>query len=151
MHKISVAGGFLVLSLAAARVDAQMVDAQTQVNLRDSVAGSAIAPVMALEGPGSEIGATVRQLRPDEAVAPGHGVVVESVAKDSPAARGGLKTGDIIFWARGMNIAEPKEFAGRVHDAPPGEVFPMAVVRDGVQMKITLVPEVARIGSSEQP
>jgi predicted metalloprotease with PDZ domain len=154
MRKMTVAGGFLVVAFATARVDAQMVDAQTQIRLTESVAASDIPPVVTLEDPGSEIGATVRKLRSGEAVAPklGRGVVVESVTMDGPASRAGLKPGDIIFfYARGADIDEKKQFARLVHETPPGHVLPVAVVRDGVQMALELIPELGRAGPSQQP
>jgi hypothetical protein len=160
MWKMTVVGGFLTLTLAAARVDAQIVDAQTQINLRDNVlpgaiygmSGSGLPPIVALEGPGSEIGASVRTLRPDETVAEGRGVVVESVATDGPALRAGLKPGDIIlFYTWGVYIDDTRAFARLVRDTPPGRMLPAAIVRDGKRIEISLIPEPARAGSSEQP
>jgi len=173
MRGMLVVGGFLVLSFTVVRVDAQLVDAQTQIYLRDlagsihGVAGSAIPPVAVLEGPAvlegravvsspvmlespdPRIGATVRSLRPDEAAAAhGHGVVVERVAKDGPAFRAGLEPGDIIllydFSGRGVDTDDTREFARRVHDTPPGGVLPLAVVRGGMRLIVSLVPESGR-------
>jgi S1-C subfamily serine protease len=172
MRRMTVVGGFLVLSLAVARIEAQMVDTQTQIYVRDHVlpgsiygmAGSAVPPVMVLdgpsavpslvglEGPGPEIGATVRTRRPDEPAVQGRHVVVESVAKDGPAFRAGVKPGDIIvFYPWGPDVDGTRAFARRVHETPPGQVLPVVVVRGDTRLMVSLVPEPARARSPEQP
>jgi hypothetical protein len=173
MRTMMIVGGVLVVLLGVARVDAQIVDAQTQIYLKDltgsvqGVAGSAVPPVavlegpravppaVVLEGPGPEIGATVRRLRPDDPAVQGHGVVVESVAKDGPAFRVGLRPGDIIlfsvFSAPSVDVDATREFARRVRETPPGGVLPLVVVRDGVRLMVSVVPEPARAQPPKQP
>src|SRR6185503_14095280 len=55
---------------------------------------------LVLEGPGSSIGVSVRDLGADDAsrakVQPSDGVFVDSVREGTPASKAGLKSGDVI-------------------------------------------------------
>jgi S1-C subfamily serine protease len=125
------------------------------IGLRENLAPVPYLAVAALEGPGSEIGVTVRNLRPGEADAPkklGRCVVVESVAPESPASRGGLKPGDVVvFYMYGAYIDDARAFARVIQDTPPGLAFTLSVIRDGAQMTLRLIPELARAAASERP
>ena len=149
MRKTTAAGGFLLLSLAVARVDAQ-TDGRQETTPSPWV--KLLVPV--LEGPGSEIGATARNRQSDEVRAQRlrrGGVVVESVAPDSPASRAGLRKGDVIIELDYVSVSEARQFAWLVHDTPPGRVLPTVVVRNGVRITLALIPQTARAGSSQRP
>jgi S1-C subfamily serine protease len=171
MRRMTVVGGFLVLSLAHARLDAQIVDTQTQISLDHALGGSiygvvtsVVPPVAVLNGPramaalagreraDSEIGARVRSLESDAPALQGRRVVVESVATDGPASRAGLKVGDIIlFYAWGPEVDDTRAFARRVRDTPAGQVLPVVVVRGATRLMLSLIPEPARVPSPQLP
>jgi S1-C subfamily serine protease len=157
MPKIVMLAVFVVPSLTVATANAQVMDAQTQIYLRQGVAASEVAPVATLEAPRaptsqapfSDIGATVRPLRPEEAAPPklAHGVAVESVAEGGPAFHAGLRPGDIIFfYAYGWGFDETALFMRFVHDAPPHHLLPVTVVRNGAQVSLKLIPEATEAG-----
>ncbi len=156
MRRIPMPVSLLVLSLMAPGANAQIVGAPVDlpIALRENLTPTSFFALGAVEGPGSEIGVTVRGLPADETTAlpkMSHGVVVESVAKDSPAFHAGLKTGDVIyFYTYGPNIDEVRAFKRLVRETPPGRMLPVSVFRNGAQTGIGLVPELARAGS-EQP
>jgi S1-C subfamily serine protease len=170
MRRVTVVGSLLVLAMV--RLDAQMLDTQTLIYMSDrvlagsiySAAGSAIPPVVVLDrtsaGPpsavpessGVEIGATVRNLRPDELAMPGRRVVVESVAKDGPAFRAGIKTGDLLsFYAWGPEVDDTSAFTRRVRETPPGRALPVVVVRGDLRLMVSLIPQPAPARSPERP
>jgi hypothetical protein len=157
MRNGTVAGSLLVMTLMAVRADAQIVGAPVDlpVGLRETNASLPSLAGAALEGPGSEIGATVRAIRADEVatVIPGSlAVLVERVTEDGPAARAGLKVGDVIyFFTRRTDIDAITQFARLVHDTPPGRVLPVGVFRNDVQTRIALLPELGRAASASQP
>ena len=84
-------------------------------------------------GSGSQIGVSIRDVEDDDAKAaklpaPG-GVVIEEVSEDSPAARAGMKKGDIVVEFDGERVRGVRQFTrlvqettGRTQDpgvAPP--------------------------------
>src|ERR1044071_9085380 len=68
---------------------------------RDGLARQRQFDGLVLEGPGSSIGVSVRDLAADDAsrakVQPSDGVLVDSVRDGTPAAKAGLKSGDVII------------------------------------------------------
>jgi len=58
------------------------------------------------------------------------GVLVTSVVDDSPAAKAGLKAGDVITSFNGATVDTPAELRRRVQRIEDGEEFTIAVVRD---------------------
>lgn len=58
------------------------------------------------------------------------GVLVNSVAKDSPAAKAGLKAGDVVTAVNGTAVSEPSELIDAVRDAGEGATLSIDIVRD---------------------
>ena len=58
------------------------------------------------------------------------GVLVTSVGVDTPAARAGLKAGDVITEAGGRKIAEPSEVTDAMRTATPGSSVELRIMRD---------------------
>jgi serine protease Do len=69
------------------------------------------------------------------------GVLVSSVVEDSPAAKAGVKSGDVIVEFDGKNIAKSEDLPRLVAETPIGREVTLVVVRDGVETKLT-----ARVG-----
>jgi serine protease Do len=64
------------------------------------------------------------------------GVLVTEVRPDTPAAKAGLKPGDIILHFAGKAVSSPRELQGLVERVKIGSTLPLAILRDGKQMTL---------------
>ena len=64
------------------------------------------------------------------------GVLVTEVQPDTPAAKAGLKTGDIILDFAGRALSIPREFQGWSRWSKPAAAHPLTILRDGKQMTL---------------
>lgn len=71
---------------------------------------------------------------------PGGGYAISGVAKDSPAARGGLAAGDLIVRVGESAITNLEDFDSALRKHKGGETVPVVVRRDGqeVRLEVTL-------------
>jgi serine protease Do len=69
-----------------------------------------------------------------------NGVLVSSVTPDSPAARGGLKAGDVIIAANGKPIENSNDLTRAIREVDAGGALDLRVVRDKkeIALKATL-------------
>jgi S1-C subfamily serine protease len=74
------------------------------------------------------------------------GVLVASVAPDSPAARAGLKAGDVITAVNGKAVTTPGELVSSLPSADSSQDVTLSVVREKKEMtlKATLTPAADR-------
>jgi len=81
-------------------------------------------------------GATAKAL----GLAEGAGALLAAVNPDSPAAKAGLRAGDVIRAVNGTAVGNPRDLAVRVADLKPGEAARLDVLRDGSarEMKVTI-------------
>lgn len=85
-------------------------------------------------GPGgSWLGLGVRE----ETKLPEGGARVTAVVDDSPAAKAGLKEGDVIVGFDGDVIRGPAKLTEKIHEAKPGQSVKLDVVRDGSRRTVT--------------
>ena len=81
------------------------------------------------------IGIGMNDVTPDNAhffnLKDASGAIVSQVMPDSPASRGGLKTGDVISQLNGQNIANGSALQVAVSEMVPGTKITMGVIRDG--------------------
>jgi S1-C subfamily serine protease len=82
--------------------------------------------------PGS-IGITVRQERKT--------LVVAAVGKDTPAARAGVRAGDIVLRYNGEAVADSRHFYRMVLDSRPGSRARLELLRDGAVQVIEVPVE----------
>jgi serine protease Do len=78
-----------------------------------------------------------------------NGVLVTSVDEDSPAAKAGMKAGDVILRFGGRAIEDGEDLRDAVHDAESGQKVTVTVQRDGhpIDLEVTLEkPERAHPG-----
>mgnify|MGYP002637574118 FL=1 len=66
------------------------------------------------------------------------GAVVTDVRSDSPAAKSGLKSGDVIVSFDGKMIGEPPDLQGIVERAVIGQDHKVVVYRDGKRVELTV-------------
>jgi serine protease Do len=125
--KVLVFGSVLAAVVAAAVIS---------VGAQQSRRGRAII----LEGRGSQLGVMIRDLEGD-AVAKSTGVEIEEVTPDSPAAKAGLKPGDIVTEYDGERVRSARQFTRLVQETPEGRSVSMAVLRNGQKQTLQATPE----------
>lgn len=69
------------------------------------------------------------------------GVLIVDVAPNSPAARGGLRPGDIITQVKGTQIQNADQVQDQIEATPSGETLQFEVNRNGLTQIITVRPE----------
>ena len=121
MKKVVVSGLLLATLVAVAYLLTPAAAAQQ----RDRVPPALGAWNLALEGPGSSIGVTVRD-QPGDA----SGVVIDGVREGTPATRAGLQKGDVVVEFDGERARSAQQFTRLVRETAPGRSVKMTVVRD---------------------
>lgn len=93
-------------------------------------------------GAGCRIGVTTSPLGPQLAEYFGvrKGVLVNSVEENSPAAKSGLKAGDVIVEAEGEQVGEAGDLTRVINRKEGGEVT-LSVIRERKQRTIRVTPE----------
>ncbi len=90
------------------------------------------------------LGASTQPLTPALArslrLAKPEGALVGQVEADSPAARGGLRAGDVVTQVGDRAVANPRDLARAIGDARPGSEVKLSVQRDGAaqEVRVTL-------------
>ena len=69
------------------------------------------------------------------------GLLVVRVEPDRPAARAGLRVGDVIVSAGGEPVCEPFDLVRMVAAAPAGEAIQLGVLRDAEERTLRVEPE----------
>jgi S1-C subfamily serine protease len=69
------------------------------------------------------------------------GVLVVRVEEGSPAARAGVRVGDVVTRAGDEAVAAPHDLIARVARAPEGEKLTLGLVRDGKRLEVEVEPE----------
>jgi serine protease Do len=98
---------------------------------------------------GTHIGVSLRDLDEDDQKKgkATNGVMVESVETDSPAAKAGLKQGDIIVEFDGERVRSSRQLSRLVQETVPGRSIAMAAMRDGQRVPLTVQPRDGRAGT----
>jgi S1-C subfamily serine protease len=66
------------------------------------------------------------------------GVVVAAVAADGPAAKAGMRVGDVVQRYNGISVLETRQFYGLVLDSVPGSTAEVELLRDGSVVRIAV-------------
>jgi serine protease Do len=66
------------------------------------------------------------------------GVLVADVSKGSPAAKAGLKSGDVILAFNGRNTSDPGQLRNIVAMSTPGTKVPVQILRDNKKREVTI-------------
>jgi serine protease Do len=69
------------------------------------------------------------------------GVLVGSVDGGSPAARAGLRAGDIVVGLGGRPVADSDALWDLIEQEPPGAALVLDVLRGGGRVKVVVAPE----------
>src|SRR5262249_31522454 len=87
------------------------------------------------------LGVSIQPVTPDLAKSFGlqntHGALVASVSEGSPAAKAGLKAGDVITEYNGREVGRTADLPRAVAETPVGRDVPISVLRDGKTVKLT--------------
>src|SRR4029079_16760407 len=93
------------------------------------------------------LGARLQPLTPEIAESLGlkrpFGALVANVAPESPAAKAGLKVGDVIVSVEGQQVDDPNAFDYRFATRPLGGTAKIAVLRDGRELTVTVALQTA--------
>lgn len=74
----------------------------------------------------------------------GQGVLVTEVKENSPAAKGGLKAGDVITKINGKRVHDLGELRGHLGETRDTKSVTLSVVRMGVETSLTVEPELPK-------
>jgi membrane-associated protease RseP (regulator of RpoE activity) len=99
--------------------------------------------LLTLQGPGSTLGVSVRDLEGDEASkarTDGAGVYINEVRAGTPAEKAGLKRGDIVVEFDGERVRSARHFTRLIRETPPGRTVKSTVIRDGNRQTVDLTP-----------
>jgi serine protease Do len=100
----------------------------------------ALAQVFALSG-GSYLGVGVREVDAERSkeikLKETYGVEITAVDEDSPAAKAGLKTGDVVLEYQGQRVEGTAQFVRLVRETPPERAVKMVVWRGGSTQTLT--------------
>lgn len=66
-----------------------------------------------------------------------HGVEITRIEDDSPAAKAGLKQGDVVLEYNGQRVEGTEQFIRLVRETPPGRQVKLLVNRNGAAQTIT--------------
>jgi len=101
------------------------------------------------------IGVSIQQVTKDLADSFGlpaeGGALVSEVTPDSPAEKGGMKSGDIIITFDGKAIKEMTDLPRLVAATATGKSVAVKIIRDGKEESLTLVIEKMKDGDEESP
>ena len=100
---------------------------------------------------GSRIGASIGDVSADDVQArkltSESGAIIRDVDDDMPAAKSGIKAGDVIVEYDGEKVRSARQLTRLVQETPSGRKVPTVVTRDGTRMTFTLTPEAATMPS----
>jgi Do/DeqQ family serine protease len=65
-----------------------------------------------------------------------HGVLVNSVEPNGPAAQAGIRAGDVIVSLNGAAVTDPNSLRNRIAGAAPGSDMSVGLLRDGRQQDV---------------
>ncbi len=136
MRKVFVCFGLFTATAVMATALAVRVAAQGQGPSPDA---------LILEGPGSSIGVSVRDVTSEEAqkarLPQTGGAVVTSVMPGGPGASAGLRMGDLVAEFDGDRVRSARHLTRLVRETPAGRAVKSVIVRDGARQTLDITPD----------
>jgi serine protease Do len=84
------------------------------------------------------LGVSVRDANQEETRRSGRGAVVEGVERNSPAARAGIRAGDVVVAINGERLEGSRSLVRTVAAMPPGQTVRLQLLREGRQTDIAV-------------
>jgi serine protease Do len=88
------------------------------------------------------LGVQIQPVTDDIAAALGRkdtkGALVAEVISGTPAARGGVESGDLILKLNGRALADPRDLTRSISSLPPGQKAKLTVLRNGAERDVTI-------------
>lgn len=126
------------------------------INMAKAIMGELIARGRVRYG---YLGITLQEL--DKTLAQGmglsveHGILVQQVQPDTPAAKAGLRRGDVIVRFNGEQVIDDSKFRLMVASTPVGKTVPLTVLREGgerrLDVTVTERPDEDVVASAPSP
>ena len=139
MKKRVIVGGFVLLALV---VSVAVWTSRAEAQGRARVFAF---PDVPLEGPGSSIGVSIRDVTREDLekakLSQAGGALVTSVLDGRPGARAGLKNGDLITEFDGERVRSARHLTRLVRETPPGRTVKSSIVREGSRQTIDITPD----------
>lgn len=115
------------------------VIAQSRPEPRDELARPR---VLRLDGRGGQLGVVVQDLDAAGLKAAGSpGVRIDEVDEGSPAAKAGLREGDIVVDVDGDRVRSARQFSRVIQETPDGGTVKLGIVRNGQRQTVDVTPE----------
>ncbi|MBI2834144.1 MAG: PDZ domain-containing protein, partial [Acidobacteria bacterium] len=96
-------------------------------------------------GRGSQIGVSIRDVDAAdvkrEKLAGEAGAVIDEVESDGPAAKAGMKAGDVVVEFDSERVRSARQFARLVQETPPRRAVKTAVMRNGQRVELQVTPD----------
>lgn len=93
-----------------------------------------------LDGRGVELGVSIQDLDAKQQ-ATASGALVQEVREDGPAAKAGIRKGDIITDFDGEHVRSARHLSRLVAETPEGRTVKTAVLREGKRVDLSVTPE----------
>jgi serine protease Do len=139
MRKASAAGVRAVVVVVGAMLMTTVAGAQTRVDPDSLQRRSGV-----FGGLGNSIGATVRDFTSEEiATSKTEGAVVENVQEGGPAAKAGLKNGDVVVAFDGERVRSARHLARLINETAEGRTVKATVLRGSMRETLNVTPEPA--------
>jgi serine protease Do len=140
---VVLAGGLYTFAQA---VGGQATQARGKAKIARGVEARAAEEGLSMfDAGGAEIGVAVRDV--DDAdvtrqkLTTPSGAVVDEVRSGTPAAKAGVKAGDVVVAFDGERVRSARQLERLVEETPAGRAVKMAVQRDGVKVDLDITPQ----------
>ena len=138
-------GTALVLGSAAF-----ITPADTTIHAQTRQQREVIAPVerafeVLSQGAGSRIGISIDDVSADDVksrkLSSQSGALIEAVDDDTPAAKAGFRSGDVVLEFDGERVRSARQLTRLIQETPSGRQVAVVVSRDGQRMNLSVIPE----------